>query len=108
MTGTAATAIETVPSATTGAMTGVPNARSATIDDGPPATTGGAARVVGTIGVEEPHETRTGAANAMGMASSSGLPGMIGRAVNAVAMIGAGRTGSGGRSGSMANRLRKP
>ena len=88
MTGTAATATETVPSATTGAMIGVPNARSATIDDGPPATTGGAARVVGTIGVEEPHETRTGAANAMGMASSSGLPEANGHAVKA-----AGKTG---------------
>ena len=73
MTGTGGTAIDIVPTATTGAMIGAPNAPSGTIADGPPATTADAAKVVGMIGG---------------------------------ATIGVGGTGSGGRSGSKANRLR--
>lgn len=105
MTATAGTVIDIVPIATTGATIGVPNAPSATTVDGPPGTTGGAARAVGTTGVEGPPPMWGGTATAMGMASSGGLQGANGRAVNAMVTIGVERTGSNVRSGSLAIRL---
>ena len=52
MTGTAATAIDIAPTATTGATTGVPNVPSATIENGATGATDGGANGVGMSGGE--------------------------------------------------------